>query len=393
MIDHERERTCFLTTLSQEDLSQSDVIDDTWSFEFLPPLLKIHQSVLNYMSKLHLMTQKSTLTDHTTHESTVLKQNLGGILSSEGLALSVQFLRIQAHEHKSQIIFDEIVNTWKGNHLAPSLLLKSFNRGTGKWASLLSESIASIGNDRSGHDSVLLEHLSLHSSQCHLPITTVFEHERFTSRIVDLRGWHGMSNISPSPHSLFCFLTLIEMIASHHSVLSVSIQGRPVLLNYDARGFTQSGSSSTPLSKAGLFGEGQIVGVADSGLDDFSCFFWDNSGRYSSSSTTRSGYLSPVIESYRRKVVEYVAYADGSDFEGGHGTHVVGTIVGNSIFDEFSQANGLAPAARVAFFDIMATNSQFLSIPDTYTYLYPTLYNAGARVLSNSWGSYTLESE
>ncbi len=57
-------------------------------------------------------------------------------------------------------------------------------------------------------------------------------------------------------------------------------------------------------------GEGQVVGVADSGLDDKSCFFFDNSGQYSSPYSARQGYTSNTAEDKRRKVVLYVAYAD-----------------------------------------------------------------------------------
>jgi hypothetical protein len=57
-------------------------------------------------------------------------------------------------------------------------------------------------------------------------------------------------------------------------------------------------------------GEGQVVGVADSGLDDKSCFFYDNSNYYSSPYSTRQTYTSNTVEPKRRKVVLYIAYAD-----------------------------------------------------------------------------------
>jgi hypothetical protein len=47
--------------------------------------------------------------------------------------------------------------------------------------------------------------------------------------------------------------------------------------NYDARWLTQGGVSrgDEPLTRAGLTGEGQIIGTADTGVDWDSCFFFD----------------------------------------------------------------------------------------------------------------------
>ena len=72
---------------------------------------------------------------------------------------------------------------------------------------------------------------------------------------------------------------------------------------------------------AGITGKGQVCGIADSGLNDLSCFFYDGPSSLSASSssphtsayrgvlTNRSG----VIEPLRRKVIKYVAYADMTD--------------------------------------------------------------------------------
>jgi hypothetical protein len=88
-----------------------------------------------------------------------------------------------------------------------------------------------------------------------------------------------------------------------------------------------------PYRAAGITGKGQVCGIADSGLNDLSCFFYDGpsppslssqaSSQSSSSSSSRfstsSGYRgvltnrSGVIEPFRRKVIQYVAYADMTD--------------------------------------------------------------------------------
>jgi hypothetical protein len=68
---------------------------------------------------------------------------------------------------------------------------------------------------------------------------------------------------SSSSSSLFCLVKLLEVLSAQPSVLSLSVQPRPALLNYDVRGLVQSGQASeSPLNEAGLQGEGQVVGVA-----------------------------------------------------------------------------------------------------------------------------------
>lgn len=77
-----------------------------------------------------------------------------------------------------------------------------------------------------------------------------------------------------------------------------------------------------------------MVGVVDTGLDDMSCFFIDDSG----TPTPRSTEFDPKTFPDRRKVIQYVAYADGSDTTAGHGTHVCGSLAGNGTATDMSQS-------------------------------------------------------
>ena len=218
---------------------------------------------------------------------------------------------------------------------------------------------------------------------CTLPDTATIEYEGIFASIVDLSGFAGLSNI-------YCFIQLIEVAVTHGHVFSVTLESRPTLLNYAASGVLQSGTVEIePFTEAGLTGEGQIVGVADSGLSDLSCFFYDNTNYYYSTQTTRSTVDNPVVESYRRKVVQYIANADGVDGEGGHGTHVCGSIVGNSLSSLFSKGNGIVPMAKIAFLDLQIAGTSYVVVPDLYSYVYRNAYNAGARIFSHSWGSST----
>ena len=53
----------------------------------------------------------------------------------------------------------------------------------------------------------------------------------------------------------------------------------------------------------------------------------------------------------------------------------------------FAAMNGVAPLAKLAFFDVAygLGNSVFIHLPRLYSNLFPTQYHAGARVSSNSW--------
>lgn len=138
--------------------------------------------------------------------------------------------------------------------------------------------------------------------------------------------------------------------------------------------------SIEPYTVAGLTGADQIVGVADSGLNDLSCFFYDISGTI----TSRNGDL----QSYRRKVIQYNVnsqFADAYDDEGGHGTHVSGSISGNCLTDQFD-TNGMASDSKIAFFDIGNATYPYLDTYNTYN-IFRTAFDAGARVHSDSWGS------
>merc|ERR1711939_615104 len=129
----------------------------------------------------------------------------------------------------------------------------------------------------------------------------------------------------------------------------------------------------------GVTGKGVVVGVADTGLDERSCFFDNHDG----SLVARSSYGSYVTDHSKRKVVQYVAYADGSDTDG-HGTHVCGTIAGKNNTGPY---NGVAPEAKPAFYDVHYGSDQYLLIPNLQEEVFPAASKAGASIHSNSWGA------
>jgi subtilisin family serine protease len=112
--------------------------------------------------------------------------------------------------------------------------------------------------------------------------------------------------------------------------------------NLEAQWITQSGiTEDRPFFDVGLTGKDQVVAVSDSGLDVDSCYFINDGG-----DVRKDG----SVDMTQRKVVQYVPFADSSDYRGGHGTHVVGTVLGHRSDDGQSErdgaANGVAKDAK-----------------------------------------------
>merc|ERR1712232_676305 len=150
-----------------------------------------------------------------------------------------------------------------------------------------------------------------------------------------------------------------------------------------AQWITQSGvEDSRPFWDSDLTGVYQIIQVSDSGLDTNHCSFWD-----SSPGELRDGTHQPD----RRKVVKYEPYRDDSDYSNGHGTHVVGSIIGHKAKDGVNESSGfidgMAKDAKVSFFDI-GSGTACCYVPGENT-LFPGGYATGAKFHSASWGATT----
>jgi hypothetical protein len=150
-----------------------------------------------------------------------------------------------------------------------------------------------------------------------------------------------------------CFISFVEALAIQGLIAKISIATPPKPLNYEARGITQSATAYyEPYSDAGLTGKGQIIGEADTGLDDFTCFFVDESRTPTPREMivtsdpcvihTYPGNISclgDVAKSYpsRRKVVQYLynSQTDSTDAEGINFNNLTLHFIGCS-FNTFS---------------------------------------------------------
>src|SRR5262245_28091006 len=179
-----------------------------------------------------------------------------------------------------------------------------------------------------------------------------------------------------------------------------------VIQSYDTVNRTNYALSAT-LWNHGITGTGQIVGVADTGLDDDMCFF-----RYSGSSSAVAPAQSPALPDtgtidLTRKVVAYyvlpgaTAYdgntycSSGGYFEDYHGTHTTGTVAGDNFATLSSPisgghdfGDGMAPNAKLVFQDLSSEITGCLEgSSNDLRLIGKQAYDAGARIHSDSWGS------
>ncbi len=162
----------------------------------------------------------------------------------------------------------------------------------------------------------------------------------------------------------------------------------------------------TPIWDKGLFGTGQIVAVADSGLDANEDWFvnYDNGTTVTNVVTEAETVNPPQIGTLHpnNKIIGYFVFplAEAYDHGNFHGTHVAGSVAGDRL-----EAIGAGPSGSVSSpndsgydnDDGMAPNAQLL-IQDlgseengTSVYvlgspLYRQAYNSGARIHTNSYG-------
>lgn len=120
----------------------------------------------------------------------------------------------------------------------------------------------------------------------------------------------------------------------------------------------------------GLTGAGQIVGMADTGLDV---------GVNDAS----------MLDDFEGRIVNIFALGrpgDASD-PNGHGTHVAGSILGDGSNSNYT-IRGVAPAAQLVHQSIMDAGGTLGGIPaNLATGLFPPVRDLGARIHTNSWGA------
>lgn len=194
-----------------------------------------------------------------------------------------------------------------------------------------------------------------------------------------------------------------ESLAALPDVFWIDLEGRKVLRNDNTVWVGQSGASgdrSTPIFDHGIFGQGQIVAVLDSGIDADACWFRDPGRGLPPTNVCNGG---TTVDTSRRKVIAVDFLDAGECVNGitatewdthGHGTHVAGTLTG----DDFARpllhdaADGMAPGAKLVVQDGGARTDNCADIPALgcpvidLNPIFQQTYDQGARIHSDSWG-------
>ncbi len=161
-------------------------------------------------------------------------------------------------------------------------------------------------------------------------------------------------------------------------------------------------SARMTLYAHGLYGQGQIVGDDDTGLDWDNIYFRDPTQPVWYDKDKDQDCENPNMN--HRKIIAYNVQADTFDLSSsGHGTHTNGSVAADSLGSNFPnttsipRVTGMAPLAKLAFTDIGASGDA-LVLPTDYRDIYLWAYDAGARITTSSWGqssggysSYTLQ--
>ncbi len=167
-------------------------------------------------------------------------------------------------------------------------------------------------------------------------------------------------------------LSHLQELAGRPEVTWIGLFHPPRLWNDAARGVM----NVQPVWNIGLRGAGQVVAVADTGLDcgDVSCLNADLYGRVD-------------------QMIDYSGDGMGDDCSG-HGTHVSGSVLGNGT-NSGGQYAGVAPEAHLVMQGLEFSMwgrlrwdlCLLLGLGNGVTPILQDAYNAGARIHSNSWGA------
>ncbi len=211
----------------------------------------------------------------------------------------------------------------------------------------------------------------------------------------------------------------LSRVAALEEVVALEPSGAVELLNDDAvwigqsydRFWKRNYTRSATVWKRGLLGDGELIGIADSGVDPDTCWMIDDlHGLPPVSSVPADGALAgPIpVDLSRRKIVAYnllgsfQAKATAYDVRSGdpHGTWTAVSAAGDDPTDPATEANplgphhdpgdGVAPMAKLVVEDLGDDQGQLvglgLPVPLIVDRMFEQMRDAGARISTNSWG-------
>ena len=194
-----------------------------------------------------------------------------------------------------------------------------------------------------------------------------------------------------------------EDLAEIPEVFWLDAEPRRVALNDTTVWVSQSGvdgGEATPVFDHGLFGEGQVLGVLDSGIDPDMCYFGDPGRGLPPLNLCDGG---TAVDPDQRKIlaVDFLWQEECRDGIAehewdttGHGT----VVAGSAAADDFATpllhdfADGLAPGARLVIQDAGAGDDPCADFPGIgcpvvdLKPIFRQAYDQGVRIHNNSWG-------
>jgi len=191
----------------------------------------------------------------------------------------------------------------------------------------------------------------------------------------------------------------LDELAERNDVFWVGRRHRRVLTNDTSIWVGQSGlyaGEATPIFDHGIYGEGHVAAVLDTGLDADMCYFRDDVLGLPPTNTGSGTTVDPD----QRKVIA-VDFLDPAEDPTnpnhwdtqGHGTHVTGILSGDDMTTPIlhDPGDGMAPAAKLVIQDAGFAADACGDLPGIgcpVTDLIPIFqqaYDQGARTHSNSW--------
>ncbi len=188
-------------------------------------------------------------------------------------------------------------------------------------------------------------------------------------------------------------------IAAMDELFWLSRRHRRVLANNDTIWVAQSGldaGETTPVFDQGIYGEGQIAAVLDTGIDADMCYFQD--GVLGLPPTNTAG--GTAVDNNQRKIIA-VDFLDPSEDPANllhwdtqnHGSHVAGILAGDDLLTPVlhDDGDGMAPGAKLVIQDAGYAADNCGDLPGIgcpVTDLIPVFqqaYDQGARTHNNSW--------
>ncbi len=192
-----------------------------------------------------------------------------------------------------------------------------------------------------------------------------------------------------------------DALSRIREVFWIDPEPRRTLLNDSTVEVGQAGpafGAGTPIFDHGIYGEGQVVGVLDTGLDADHCYFDDPLAGLPATNACDGG----TAVGDHRKILA-VDFLDPAECAGGisatewdhhgHGTHVAGTLTGDKgtplVHDP---GDGVAPGARLVVQDGGFGTDDCADLPGLgcpvtdLKPIYEQAYAQGVRIHSSSWG-------